>query len=74
MDAPIPTVAMMNWVVARDDLDGQVAESLLDILDKDRASLERVHEMAKQIDLSRLADAPIPLHPAAERWVEANKR
>ncbi|MCG6956483.1 MAG: TAXI family TRAP transporter solute-binding subunit [Gemmatimonadetes bacterium] len=74
VDAPIPTVAMMNWVVARDDLDGQVAESLLDILDKDRASLERVHEMAKQIDLSRLADAPIPLHPAAERWVEANKR
>ena len=68
VDAPIPTVAMMNWLVARDDLDDQVVETLLDILDKDRASLARVHEMAKQIDLARLDDAPIPLHPAVERW------
>jgi len=73
VDAPIPTAAMMNWVVARDDLDGHVATTLLDILGNDRASLEQVHEMVKQIDLSRLDDAPVPLHPAVERWLEATK-
>lgn len=68
VDAPIPTVAMMNWVVGRADLDGHIVKTLLDILQNDRASLAQVHEMAKQIDLSRLADAPIPLHPAAAAW------
>jgi hypothetical protein len=71
VDAPIPTVAMMNWLVARDDLDADVVENLLNILDNDRVSLERVHDMAKQIDLARLADAPIPLHAAVERWRES---
>jgi hypothetical protein len=68
VDAPIPTVAMMNWLVGREDLDPHVVETLLNILETERPSLEQVHEMAKQIDLGRLADAPIPLHPAAARW------
>jgi len=64
----VPTVAMMNWVVADVTLDDEVVIGLLNILDRDRVSLEQVHEMAAQIDLERLADAPIPLHPATERW------
>ncbi|MFC1661457.1 TAXI family TRAP transporter solute-binding subunit [Gemmatimonadota bacterium] len=70
VEEEIPTVAMMNWVASRADLAGEVVESLLNILRDDRASLERVHEMATQIDLAMLADAPIPLHPAAARWLE----
>jgi len=42
---------------------------LLDILANDRASLERVHDMATQIDLARLEDPPILLHAATERWI-----
>ncbi len=66
VDAPVPTVAMNNWIVARADLDDRVVGHLLGILRDDREGLERVHEMTKQIDLGRLASAPIPLHAAAE--------
>lgn len=69
VDQDIPTAAMMNWVVARDDLDPEVARLLMNILGPDRVSLEQVHEMAKQIDLGTLADAPIPLHPATEAFL-----
>jgi TRAP transporter TAXI family solute receptor len=70
----IPTVAMMNWIVADETLDDDVVVALLNILDTDRVSLEQVHEMAQQIDLGRLADAPIPLHPATERWRAERQR
>lgn len=65
----IPTIAMMNWVVARDDLDGEVVHTLLSILREDRRALEQVHEMAGQIDVARLAEAPIPLHQGAVSWL-----
>jgi len=65
---PIPTVSMMNWVVARQGLEADVVERLLGILRNDLASLEQVHEMAGQIDLASLENAPIPLHTAAEGW------
>jgi TRAP transporter TAXI family solute receptor len=65
----IRTVAMMNWIVGREDLAEEVVESLLNILLHDRVSLEQVHEMASQIDLSTLEETPIPLHPAAARWM-----
>lgn len=65
----IRTVAMMNWIVGREDLAGEVVENLLNILRDDRVSLEQVHEMASQIDLATLEETPIPLHPAAARWM-----
>lgn len=68
VEEDIPTVSMMNWLVADESLDAGVVESVLNILANDRASLERVHDMARQIDLERLGDAPIPLHPAAEAY------
>ena len=64
----IPTVAMMNWVVARDDLEGSVVRLLLDILRDQRQVLAQVHEMAGQIRVEDLAEAPIPLHPEAQAW------
>lgn len=70
VDAPIPTAAMMNWIVAREDLDSDVVNALLNILGPRRVILEQVHEMAKQIDLARLDDAPIPLHAATKAYLE----
>ncbi|MEJ2538418.1 MAG: TAXI family TRAP transporter solute-binding subunit [Gemmatimonadota bacterium] len=62
----IPTLAMMNWIVARDDLPEAIGEALLNVLEERSVSLERVHPMAAQIDLTALARAPAPLHPSAE--------
>jgi len=66
VDAPVATVAMNNWIVARADLEPRIVEHLLRILRDDREALAQVHEMTRQIDLTRMAAAPIPLHPAAE--------
>jgi TRAP transporter TAXI family solute receptor len=69
VESAIPTLAVMNWIVAMESLDGDVVEVLLNILQNDRVSLERVHDMAKQIDLSNLENPPVPLHPAAAEWL-----
>ena len=75
MDEDVATVAMMNWIVARESLDGEVVGRILDLLRDRKAELEQVHEMATQIDLSVLPHAPIPLHQAAEMWLaEAENR
>ncbi len=64
----VPTVAMLNWVVARSDLEGEVVRQLLNVLDRRRQELIATTDIARQIDLGRLSDAPIPVHPAAEAW------
>jgi TRAP transporter TAXI family solute receptor len=68
VDEPVSTVAMMNWLVARDDLPADIVTNVLNILGGESVSLERVHEMARQIDLSALGRAPAPLHPTSEAW------
>lgn len=65
----VKTLAVLNWVVAMESLDGEVVTTLLNIMQDDRVSLEQVHDMAKQIDLGRLSSPPVPLHPAAEQWL-----
>lgn len=65
----VPTLAVLNWVVAMESLDGEVVSILLNVMRDDRVSLEQVHDMARQIDLARLESPPIPLHPAAEAWL-----
>ena len=69
VEAEVQTLAVMNWVMSMESLDDDVVLMLLNIFENDRVSLEQVHDMAKQIDLGRLADPPIPLHPAAARWL-----
>ena len=73
MDSDVTTVAMMNWIVARESLNGEVVTRLLDILRDRKEALEQVHEMAMQIDLGQLNDAPIPLHAATRSWLEAGR-
>ncbi len=66
-----PAVIMMNWMVATESLSDDVVTNLLNILSRDRVSLEQVHDMARQIDVGRLAEAPIPLHAAARAFIDA---
>lgn len=74
VDQPVPTVGLLTWIVVRDSLADEVVTALLDILEDERAALEQVHPIASQIDLGVLRSAPVPLHPAAERWLEARGR
>jgi uncharacterized protein len=67
---PVPTIQASNWIVARDDLPDDVVEHLLDILADRGDALAQVHEMARQIELSDLGRAPIPLHAATEAWLD----
>jgi uncharacterized protein len=73
-DDVVPTVSVMNWVVAREDLAPAVAASVIQLLETERDALARTAAIAAQIDLGRLANAPIPLHSAAEAWLAANTR
>lgn len=66
---PVTVPAVDNWIVAMESLDASVVEAVLDLFAHDRASLEQVHDMARQIDLAGLAEAPVPLHPAARAWL-----
>jgi hypothetical protein len=70
---PIATVATMNWLVARADLDGEVVRSVLNLLRDDRETLRRSVEIAGQIDMGRLTEAPIPLHDATRAWLEERR-
>ena len=69
VEVAIPMLTVQNWMVGMDSLDDEVVTILLNILAEDRVSLEQVHAMAKQIDLNRLGDAPIPLHAATQSWI-----
>ncbi len=65
----VPTIRTMNWIVSTNDLDASVVRHILNILEKERDELAQVNDVARQIDLTRLQSAPIPLHPATERWI-----
>ncbi len=69
MAQAVATVSMNNWIVGRADLDDRVVDHLLTIMRDDRDELAGVHEMARQIDLAKLAGAPIPIHSAAEKFI-----
>jgi len=69
LESDVTTVGMMNWIVSREELDAEVVIRLLDILRDKKELLGQVHEMAGQIDLGALGDAPIRLHQATEAWM-----
>lgn len=73
VEAALPTVAVMNWIVGMENLDDGPVIAVLDALRDRLQVLVRVNSVALQIDLSTLEDAPIPLHPAAERWLQESR-
>jgi len=70
-DAAVPTFAVMNWVIARDDLPAAVATNVLEILAGELDQLRQAVEIAGQIRLTNLYAAPIPLHDAVRAWLDA---
>lgn len=74
VDRPVPTVSVMNWIVATEDLAPGVVRHILEVLRNDRERLAQVHEIAHQIDLEVLDRAPIPLHAESARWWAAEKQ
>ena len=73
LDSDLPTVSVMNWMVGLESLDDGSVTSLLDLIRDNPEALVRVNKIARQIDLAALAEAPIPLHPATQRWLNANR-
>lgn len=69
VDVDIPTAAIFNWIIAMESLDPAVVDVLLQVVVDGRERLERVHDMARQMDMSLLDDAPIPLHATTAAWV-----
>jgi uncharacterized protein len=65
----VQTIAELNWILAREDLDPQIVRYILDILEDERDWLIQVTENARQIDLAELERAPIPVHAAALAWL-----
>jgi uncharacterized protein len=66
----IATTGLLNWIVGEENLDSAVVKLVLSTLQERRASLERVHPIAAQIDLEVLRDpVPVPLHSATAQWV-----
>ncbi len=70
MEGDVPSVSVLNWLVATTDLDSSIVGKLLDVLRDDRESLTRVNAMVAQINLATLRESPIPLHTAAEAWMD----
>lgn len=72
VDTDIPTIAELNWVIAREDLDPEIVTAILDILKQERERMILVSPVVEQIDLEELRRAPIPLHSATAAWVAEN--
>lgn len=70
LTADVPTVGVMNWIIAREDLPNHVVDVLLDVLRDHLDDLEQVVAVAGQINLTNLLAAPIPLHAQARHWLD----
>jgi TRAP-type uncharacterized transport system substrate-binding protein len=68
VDEPLSTAVVLNWIVAPETLPNDIVINLLNLIDNNRQTLERVHPMALQIELAFLEDAPIPIHSGVEQW------
>jgi TRAP transporter TAXI family solute receptor len=69
----VPTLAVPNYLLARRGLSDSWAWWTLNTMFRRQADLEAVHPEAGSLDArSAIATMPIPLHPAAVRWYEAN--
>lgn len=67
----VPTIAVPNVLVVRDDMEENVACALTALLVDEKDALSKVHPAAKEIDAKTLGETdPIPLHPGSERALE----
>ncbi len=68
-DADVQTVAVVNFLVTREDVSEETAYQMTKLLFENLPALEAAHKAAAQIKLENaLTGMPIPLHPGAERY------
>ena len=72
MDGDVTTAAVLNWVVAMEDVPSEVVGHVLRLLAEDREELGQVHEMVNQIRMESLLVAPIEAHPTTLEWMTAH--
>jgi len=68
----VQTVAMMNWIFAREDLPAEIVYATLDALRDRIDELATVNDVARQIDMGALENPPMPLHPAVSEWLRTS--
>jgi TRAP transporter TAXI family solute receptor len=69
----VPTLSVPNYLLARRGLSDSWAWWTVNTLFRRQTDLEAIHPEAGSLDArSAIATMPIPLHPAAERWYQAN--
>ncbi len=70
-DAEVPTVAVPNVVVVRNDMPDNLACALTTLMLEHKDTLVQVHPAAGELDPATAAETgPIPLHPGSERALE----
>jgi len=68
-ETDIPTVAVVNFLVTREDLSDETAYQMTKLLFENLPELEAAHKAAQDIKLEdALKGMPVPLHPGAERY------
>ena len=73
-DAEVPTVAIINLLVTRQDVSDELAYQMTRLLFENLPRLVNAHAAAKDIRAENAArHLPIPLHPGAERYYKENQ-
>lgn len=72
VEEDVATAAILNWVVAMEEIPDQVVANVLSLITDQRALLEQVHDMVGQIEVETLLAPPSELHPVTQAWVDAN--
>ena len=69
VDADVPTVAVMAMLVAKAELEEDVAYKITKAIFENLADIERAHAKGKDVKLeTATVGNPIPLHPGAEKY------
>jgi TRAP transporter TAXI family solute receptor len=71
LDADVPTVAVPNVLLVRDDMPDNVACALTTLVFEETDALTAVHPAAKDIAIEDAEDSdPIPVHPGSQRAID----
>jgi TRAP transporter TAXI family solute receptor len=75
LDAPVRTVSVPNYLVARRDMDAELAYRLTRLLFTRTADLARAHPEGRRLSArTAISTYPLDLHPGAERWYRQARR
>jgi hypothetical protein len=71
LDEDVPTIAVPNVLVVREDMPANMACALTSLMVDKKDELVKVHPAAKEIDAKTMSETgPIPLHDGSERALE----